>query len=754
MMEIRIKPTKCLYQKEDFYIWSAEVNPDDSENVELNNYGNISFKGEMPKLNNNEEYTVTLKKDTKGNYKGSYTLISIKAKRLETVAEQRTFLGTILTPNQVQNIYEVYDEKDDVIGMIEKDEFDFTKVKGVASKTYEKLKTKVMENIDMNEVLTFLSKYDIKYNMIKKLVKEYKSPQLVIEKIESNPYILTEVKGIGFVKADEIAKSVGYSMTSPNRINACLTYVIGSENKNGHSWIDFKQLLNKTVTLLNIENKHIKTQIKEAVRSGTIIHDNERYTMMPVYNAENYVAMKMTQLKTRSKNMFIKEELDEYLDEYCEKNGVELEENQRQFFHDWNENSVSMLVGGGGMGKSWLQRIVLELVDSKNLRTALLAPTGKASKVMASYTGRQASTIHRKAGVFGSDEEGVKEISEDVIIVDEASMCDIFILAKLFKAISNENVRLLFVGDDFQLPSVGVGNFLYDIIHSQEIKVSRLKKVFRQADGGILDIATKVREGKVFLNDSAEGRIQFGRDCVFWLTDQDYILDGVISNYKKVLKRFDQDDVAILTPTNKGKLGTVELNKKIQKIANPASPNKKEKAVGAKGYETIFRVGDSVMNVVNTYDIETVEGGLADIFNGDTGKIIDIDDENSVFIVDIDDIQVKMKFNTILTNLVHSWVTTIHKSQGSQYKVVILIADKSMTYQLNANLLYTGLSRAKEYLLVLCQAVAINRAIKKFANMERRSFMQDFLEKFNKDATDSIDDYEEENDQEDEDYAV
>ena len=383
------------------------------------------------------------------------------------------------------------------------------------------------------------------------------------------------------------------------------------------------------------------------------------------------------------------------------------------------------------MGKSWLQRILLKLIAKKNYRTALLAPTGKASKVMTGYTGMQASTIHRKAGVFGEDEEGSKVIDEDVVIVDEASMCDVLILQKFFRALTNENARVLFVGDDFQLPSVGVGNFLYDVIHSTQIKVSKLKKVFRQAEGGILNVATDTREGKSFLNDTDQGRKVFGKDCVFWLVDSQFVRDGVIANYKKVIQRFNQDDVVILTPTNKGKLGTAELNKEIQKIANPASSSKKEKAVGAKGSEVIFRVGDSVMNTVNTYGIDTADGGSADIFNGDTGKIIDIDDEKKAFVVEIDGIKVLIKFGVVLTNLQHAWVTTIHKSQGSQYKVVIVIADKSMTYQLNANLLYTGFSRAKDYMLVLTQAQTVNRAMKKFANMERRSFMQEFLDMYN-----------------------
>lgn len=514
------------------------------------------------------------------------------------------------------------------------------------------------------------------------------------------------------------------------------------ENQSGHSWVDYKHLLNKAIDLLNINRSYIEDVLNNGVEN--VLNIDGKYTTKSVYEAEKYIAMKMTQYKTQSKKFFDTDKLNEMIDSYCKKHNIELEENQRQFFHDWNENSILMLVGGGGMGKSWLQRILLEFIDTKNHSVALLAPTGKASKVMAGYTGREASTIHRKAGVFEDADEGVKAITEDIIIIDESSMCDIFILSKFFKALKNSNARILFVGDDFQLPSVGVGNFLYDIIHSNTIKVSRLKKVFRQSDGGILNVSTDVREGNAFINDSADGRIVFGKDCVFWMTDQSYIRDGVIANYKRVIERFDQDDIVILTPTNKGDLGTVALNREIQKIANPPSSMKKERKVGRKSDPTIFRVGDAVMNTVNTYDIETVDGGVADIFNGDTGKIIDIDDDEKVFIVEIDGIQVKMKFGTILTNLVHSWVTTIHKSQGSQYKVVIVIADRSATYQLNANLLYTGFSRAQDYMLVLGQAQTINRAMRKFANMERRSFLQDLLHEFNSDTDETIEGLEDE----------
>jgi exodeoxyribonuclease V alpha subunit len=730
-IQVKVKPTKTLFFAEDtfFGIYSCEVNPDDQHLVNMNKWSNISMKGTMPKLNHGEEYQVTLKEDTNSKYAGSYELVAIKQDRPTTVSEQKSFLETILTANQVENIYKVYGEDQDVVGMIEKGEFDYNQVNGLGAKTFEKLRTKVLENVDMSEVLTFLSQYGIKYNMIAKLVKEYQNPQIVIQKIQENPYVLTEVKGIGFKKADEIAKAVGYDMKSPHRIHSALRYIIGEENQSGHSWIGYKQLLNRAIELLSLHKDLIITELQGQPKG--IVKIDERYTTKGVYQAEGEVALAMTQFKTQSTTIFEKEELDTFLDEYCAENGVELEENQRQFFHDWNENNILLLIGGGGMGKSWLQQILLKLIAKKNYRTALLAPTGKASKVMTNYTGKQAMTIHRKVGVFGEEEEGSKEITEDVVIIDEASMCDVFILQKFFKALKNYNARILFVGDDFQLPSVGVGNFLYDTIHSLQIKVSKLKKVFRQAEGGILNVATDVREGKSFLNSGETGRKVIGKDCVFWLVDSTYIRDGVLSNYRKVIERFNQDDVVILTPTNKGKLGTMELNKEIQKIANPASSSKKEKAIGAKGFETIFRQGDSVMNTVNTYDIDTVAGGTADVFNGDTGKIIDINEEKKAFIVEFDGIEVYMPMNTILTNLQHAWVTTIHKSQGSQYKVVIVIADKSMTYQLNANLLYTGFSRAKDYMLVLTQADTINKSMKKYANMERRSFLQELLDQYN-----------------------
>lgn len=377
MIEIKVKPTKTLFFAEDtfFGIYGCEVNPDDMGKVKMNKWSNVSIKGIAPKLNHGEEYVVTIKEDTSSKYEGSYELISIKQERPTTIAEQKSFLGSILTQTQVENIYKTYDEKDDIVGLIERGEFDFNKVHGLGDKSFAKLQKKVMDNIDMNEVLSFCSKFGIKYNTIRKLVKEYKNPTIVIQKISENPYLLTEVKGIGFKKADEIAKAVGYDMTSSHRIESAIRYIIGEENQSGHSWIEYKTLLNRAIELLNIDKSYIKDTLGNGAKN--VVEVDGRYTTESVYNAEREVALRLTQMKLQSKKIFETDELENFLNDYCEKNNVELEENQRQFFHDWNENQVLLLVGGGGMGKSWLQRILLELISKKNYRTALLAPTGK-----------------------------------------------------------------------------------------------------------------------------------------------------------------------------------------------------------------------------------------------------------------------------------------------------------------------------------------------------------------------------------------
>jgi len=735
LLQVDVIPVRELhYNDDDYYgIYACDFCQKDDfyriikEGYEVSKYGNITIKGTIPKLELNKAYTVVLLPDIKSKYKGSYDIAEIIIDVEIPPHEQKNFLKTILTENQVKNIYEVYTEEDDIIQLIKEDKFDYEKVKHMNKNRYENMKKKVLESVNFGELYAFLGKYDIKISsVIKTLINEYKYPKIIIEKIKENPYMLTKIKGIGFERADKIAQSIGYDLTSPNRIVAGIHYAIEEENNAGHVWVDYKKLLNKAIDLLKINNKIIEDflnnfEFEEVLRIG------DRFTFKYLYEIEKNIATKLKEMASKSNKIFTDEELEQLLDDYCERHGVQLEENQRKFFFEWNNHNVVLLIGYGGTGKSWLQQILLEFLKNKGINNiCLLSPTGKASKVMTNYTGMEAYTIHRRLGIRSDDSEDITPIVEDVVIVDETSMCDIFIINKLLNAIENKNTKLLFVGDDFQLPSVRVGNFLYDIIHSGIIPVVRLNKVFRQKDGGILEVATNVREQKYFLKNTDSGRKVFGKDCLFHLVVSDYMEDGYIHYYKKLLTMYNPEDIVVLSPTKKGKLGTIEINKKIQEIVNPPSEYKKEKAFGKKNQIT-FRVGDLVMNTENTYNIKTIDDGVADVFNGDTGIILDIDEEEKVMIIDFDGIVVKMNFEGVTNNIIHAWATTIHKSQGSQYKAVIVIIDKSMKFQLNANLIYTAFSRAKDYMIVLGQANSINYGMTKFANMERRSFLQEFL---------------------------
>lgn len=359
-----------FYQKDDFYRIIKE-------GYEVSKYGNITIKGSIPKLELNKVYTVVLFPDTKSKYKGSYNIEEIIIDVEIPPHEQKDFLKTILTENQVKNIYEVYTEEDDIIQLIKEDKFDYEKVKHMNKDRYENMKKKVLESVNFGELYAFLGKYDIKISsVIKTLINEYKYPKIIIEKIKENPYMLTKIKGIGFVRADEIAQSIGYDLISPNRIVAGIHYAIEEENNTGHVWVDYKKLLNKAIDLLKINNKIIEDflnnfEFEEVLRIG------DRFTFKYLYEIEKNIATKLNEMVSKSNKIFTDEELEQLLDDYCERHGVQLEENQRKFFFEWNNHNVVLLIGYGGTGKSWLQQILLEFLNQKNLNIALLAPTGK-----------------------------------------------------------------------------------------------------------------------------------------------------------------------------------------------------------------------------------------------------------------------------------------------------------------------------------------------------------------------------------------
>ena len=403
----------------------------------------------------------------------------------------------------------------------------------------------------------------------------------------------------------------------------------------------------------------------------------------------------------------------------------------------------------GNCGKSFLQKFLVELLDQLGLTYTMVSPSAKAAKVTKKYTGFNALTTHRKIGYGrgGKDEEHLYEIYEDFVIMDESGMTDVFILSSLLAKIKNPNTRLLFVGDDFQLLSIQAGNFLHDIIQCGTIPLTKLDIVFRQEKGGILDIATKIRQGKHFVKDSfVNDKMLYGDDFLLHCVDQCNMESHYKGYYNVLMKLFSPEDIMVLTPTKKGKLGTVEINKYIQSVVNPEDGMKKQYEYGYEK-ENILRVNDYVMNTVNMYDIANINDEGTDVVNGDSGIVIDIkfeddkrpvnkydvDDDDQVresekkgIIIQFDDDIVRLDFGLAM-QLLHSWCYTIHKSQGSGSEATLCILDKSSKYQASANLVYTAITRSKKKCIFLTQAETLNYAIRKVDNMRRNTHLCDLL---------------------------
>ena len=727
----KIIPRRELYRDEvtGFKIYSADVKECDVD-IEKNNYDNISLKGDnLPDFNMDSVYDVELAKNGRDKYKGSYVMVKNYFVKPQTPSEQWKFLSMVVTETQYASIASRYkDGLDSIIDIIMDGEFEYESVRGYGEPTYQILKDKIRNDLDVSEALAYFSEYEIPYNTIKRLVVLYGSSEVAIQKIEENPYAIIEKNGFGFLKADDLAMKMGIPADSEHRIKSCMIYILDEINDSGDIWIEKKKLYNKMKKLLGVPKKPIQ-DIMESEHKEVFVY-GDRYAGADSAYQEIFLSAMIAD-KVRNEESKLKEvgyDPEEFIKKFEELNDITLSDKQREFLNKLDKTNILFLIGNAGTGKSMIQKIIIEVAESLNLSYALLAPTGKASRVLKNYTGREAYTIHKKLGIGGFEE--VVELSEDIILVDEASMCDINIASKLVSSIK-ENSLVVFIGDDAQIPSVGEGNFLFDCINFEEIPKVKLDKVFRQKESGMLNAITMTRQGKAFLNTSSVVPQRMGKNFEFRHIMKERIVGSVIDSYKKLLKAgYSYSDLGILTPTNIGEVGTLQINKAIQEVVNPQGINKKdEHTFGSKDNKRTIRVGDYVMNTENFYDAKVVnKAETADIFNGECGTVIAVNISNKEIIVDFDGSHILFSFSEAVKKLNHAWAITIHKSQGSQYEVVLAIVDGSSTYQMNANLLYTAMSRARKFLGVFGQAKTYNRALKKFANFDRNSFLGEFLD--------------------------
>ena len=492
-------------------------------------------------------------------------------------------------------------------------------------------------------------------------------------------------------------------------------------------------------TLLGVSKDEIENNIINLKASGEIVieerDEGEEWVYLEVfYKTEEQIAVRIKKLD-EAKNFKKIKNIEVELKKIQQFNEIELSIKQKEAIKAVNDNNVTIITGGPGTGKTTIIKSIIELYEIKGKKVVLAAPTGRAAKRMTETTGKEASTLHRLLEIGKINEDDLYQntsdyqgapIDGDVIIIDEVSMVDMFLMNYLLKCIYLGS-KLVLVGDSNQLASVGPGSVLKDLIESEKITTIKLDKIFRQAaKSKIIVNAHRVNNGMTFI--SKEEVEEDSKQDFFFIkhTNQEKILSEVTSLCTGRLQNFGNynfiDDIQILTPTKKGLLGTKELNSHLQQAINPPDEKKKEKQSG----NTIYRVGDRVMQVKNNYDIYWEKYGKKEeagsgIFNGEIGTIIQIDNLNKNIEILFDDDKVAWYQFTDLDQIEHSYAVTIHKSQGSEFNVVIMCIPKVAPMLLTRNLLYTGITRAKELLIIIGGEDTINFMIQNVDSKKRNT---------------------------------
>lgn len=616
-------------------------------------------------------------------------------------------------------------------------------IKGITKDKATEISESFIENWEVWQIVGFLERFGIGAESAKKVYDLLGID--AISEIEANPYILIDIsRGVDFKQIDQMAIKLGVEKENQKRVKSGIKYALIKITYNGHCCTLKENLIEYVKTLLNVNEAVIEDGIINLKVNNEIIieeRDEEEWVYLySFYNAENQIAERITKLD-KARNVKKVSNIEKELKLIEERTDILLSEKQKEAIRAINDNNVTIITGGPGTGKTTIIKSIIEIYKQKKYKIVLCAPTGRAAKRMSETTGEEASTLHRLLEIGKVDEESLfKKNSEykgapidgDIIIVDEVSMVDMFIMSYLLDCIY-QGTKLILVGDSDQLPSVGPGSVLKDLIASEKIVTVHLDKIFRQAaKSKIIVNAHRVNNGKRFINKEDPELEEDANQDFFFIreTNQEKILKEVLSLCNGRLKNFGEYDffenIQVLTPTKKGLLGTKELNKALQEALNPHRDGEAEKnSMGAT-----FRIGDRVMQIKNNYDMyweklcdSGVETGNG-IFNGETGIITNINEKGKNLSVKFDDEKVcKYEFND-LEQIEHSYCMTIHKAQGSEFDVVIMIVPQAVPMLLTRNLLYTGLTRAKKLLIIIGNDRVVDYMIKNVDSKKRNTGLE------------------------------
>ena len=670
-----------------------------------------------------------------------FTVASYEIKEPETSVAMEKYLGSGIIKGVGPALSAKIVKKfgDETFNIIEREPERLAEIKGITEKKAIEIGSQFEEKKEFRNAMIFLNQYGVSNALAMKIYKEYGIKVMKI--VRENPYRLADdIAGVGFKTADEIALRMGFSPESSMRMKAGISFALSMAASNGHTYLLYEDLYEESKRLLGISEAEFESDIYELTIERKIVlkevKGERRVYNNNLYYMELTVARKLLDLNAKSENNY--KVMEAKVKEVEAKTGIKLGDLQRKAVYEAVESGLVIITGGPGTGKTTTINAIIKLFEMQNMEILLAAPTGRAAKRMTETTGMEAQTIHRLLELNGNPEEGgsmrferneLNPLEADVIIIDEMSMVDIYLMYSLLKAVT-VGTRLILVGDVNQLPSVGPGKVLKDIIGSEKFNVVRLSEIFRQAaESDIITNAHKINAGqsirldnksKDFFMLSMSSSIQIQRALVSLIAEK-------LPPYVDATKY----DIQVLTPSRKGELGVENLNKILQQYINPPAPGKREKQWG----EVVFRENDKVMQIKNDYQMEwkivtkkglTIKEGSG-VFNGDCGIIREINEFAGTVTVEFDEGKIVEYTGATLEELELAYAITIHKSQGSEYPAVIIPLLNAPRPLLNRNLLYTAVTRARKCVTIVGSENSVNEMIQNESEMKRNSGLVDSI---------------------------
>ncbi|MBQ6998762.1 MAG: ATP-dependent RecD-like DNA helicase [Clostridia bacterium] len=638
-----------------------------------------------------------------------------------------------------QKIVDAFGE--DALTVIEKEPLRLTQIRGISAEKAMAINLSYITQIGASSLMIFLQQYDISVKLCAKIYKRFGGG--AVELIKSNPYILCdEIEGIGFKTADKMAISMGINADDANRIRSGVLYTHLNNTLFGHTYLPREILAKLASDLLGVSIPVVNEAISSLTVQRRFISedspDGERIYYFTHYHAEKYCARRINEI-TANRYEIDENEIMREIGIIEAHRGIKLAHMQKTAVQSAMENSALVITGGPGTGKTTIINTIIDIMHANGLKVVLTAPTGRAAKRMSQVCGKEAKTIHRllEAGYSDGESDLMFQVDEsnpieaDVIIVDEMSMVDILLMSALLRAIA-AGTRIIMVGDVDQLPSVGAGDVLRHIIESGVVPVIRLTEIFRQAEESMIVVNAHKINGGEYPVCNSENTDFFYANLPSATDGAEYItslcLDKLPQKYG-----ISSADIQVLSPSKKGIAGVINLNTLLQQALNPAEDGKPEKSNG----NVTFRVGDRVMQTKNNYDLQwydvkTLEEGTG-VFNGDVGYIQDINQMLKTVAVVFEDRRVTYNFKD-LDELDLAYAATVHKSQGSEFPVVIVPVYDAPYMLVSRNLLYTAVTRAKNLVVLVGREDIIRKMVDNNRTVMRYSSLKEKLTEVNADA--------------------